>query len=296
MSESPESKNPEPSGRRGCRRFGCAGCGVLALLAILAATIGVVRLTAGDGPPLRREKITIERELPETESTLSVDLRHGTFTLLPGPAGEPLRIEADYDASIYRLEVGELGDDGNLEILFDAGAGWWATLGRTARNAVTITVPRDRPFNVVGRLGVGRSRLEFGGLYLRSIDLRTRTGQHEIVFSQPLARPMERVRVEGATSSLFFGELGNASPASTQLIHRMGPLDLDLRGAWQQPAIIEGQVSLGDVLIRRPDAAEADFEACDVQMGERRILGPAVSSGAGVVVDLDVSFGDLEIR
>ena len=269
---------------------------MLAAVAVLAAILGLLRLTGADGPPLRREQVTIERELPETESALAIDLRHGTFSLRPGPAGEPLRIEADYDASIYRLEVGELTEEGILEISFDAGAGWWATLGRTARNSVTITVPRDRPFGIDGRLGVGRSRLEFGGLALRTIDLRTRTGQHEIVFSQPLARPMERLHIEGATSSLFLGELGNASPATTKIVHRMGPLDVDLRGAWLQPATIEGQVSLGDLLIRRPDAAEADFSACDVQMGERRVLGSLESADSGVSVDLDVSFGDLEIR
>ncbi len=175
-----------------------------------------------------------------------LDLRVHTagVTVRPVAAGEPLRIEADYDPRRHELTHRTERDgetvvmtvdlrprDSTLMALLRVKLG-----GRPA--VLRIALPRDLPLEIEGLVQRSYAAMELGGLSLASARLRVRDGGAKVSFIEPLATPMETLSLSGSRSSLSVVGLGNANPSETRVLQHIGAVDLDLRGAWRRDASV----------------------------------------------------------
>lgn len=216
------------------------------------------------------------RELPtlplgQEPIEVVLDLSKGSFIIEPGPAGEPLRVEADYDAGSFELEERFDPERGRYELSFDSRGGWLSMMRRRdgPPGRVRLIVPRGYPLTVRGAITMGESRVDLGGLWLKSTDLRFGAGSHRLAFSEALAEPMERLRVNGSFGEVEIDSAGNASPREVEVDHSMGSLTLDLRGQWRGDSTVDVECGFGECSVRRPETARLVVEHARVALGDR---------------------------
>ncbi|MEM6792401.1 MAG: hypothetical protein AAF725_00335 [Acidobacteriota bacterium] len=302
----------------GCFKYGCFGCAsVIALVLGLSFLLAAVQFAIVEEDP-RPEELQTERILPEPPplpgfpgseppvgdptadapesveiqsgpgptagvGTLKLDLQIGDFHVRPGPADEPLRVIADYDAAKFELkEDWQLEDNGEwtYEVSFGAKGGFLSLLvggGNNSKNEVTVIVPRGHPMNIVGQMKMGQSKVDLGGLWLENYDLDYGMGEHFVEVREPLPFPMTSFRASGSMGELEIRGLGDASPAAVEVDHGMGDFFLDLKGAWRNDAEIEASFSMGACRLWVPEDAYIDWEGGSVAMGESRIELPETS-------------------
>ncbi len=297
----------------GCFKYGCVGClSVLALGVLVVFLISAVHLTTEPEDP-RPEQLQVERPLPDapelprspasdrpqigevlplpelaefpSDSELTgqvvIDLKMGDFVIRPGPAGEPIRIDADYDAGTFELtEELTTDDDGGwtYEVSFSSKRGWLGLLLGGGRhnidNRIEIIIPRGHPIDLVGKVGMGEFEADLGGLWVRRVDLELGAGDHFVEFSDPLPYPMESFRTESSMGSVEVRSLGDASPDSVEVDHSMGELFLDLKGAWQGDAEVDVGFSMGECRVWLPEDVHVEIERASVGLGESSIDRP----------------------
>jgi hypothetical protein len=290
----------------GCFKFGCFGCLALFALAVgLLVLIGVVQATMEDQepdpeqsqashplppPPVRPQPDQVEMpeiaplppgvEAPPAAAagTVVLDLRMGEFTIRPGPPGEPIRIEADYDANVFNLtESFNESEDGTwtYDVSFGARGGWLGLLfrggGGSNRNQVDVIIPRGHPVSIVGKIGMGESEIDLGGLWVENVDLEMSAGDHFLEFREPTPVPMEDFRLDGSMGNLEVRGLGEASPRTVTVDHGMGELLVDLAGPWRRDATVDVGFSMGECRLWLPKTARVEISRASVGMGEKYV-------------------------
>lgn len=329
---------------KGCFRVGCFGClVVLAVCVGLALLFGAIQLTTDWGDPSPEQRSTEQalppapplpgRPLPpESPGTaggelpaiaiaplppdfdpaavaagrLELDLRKGEFIIQPGPAGQPIRVEADYDTNAFELrEVYDQHSDGTwtYKVAFDSRGGWLGLLmrgGTQGRNRVTITVPRDQPLDIVGSIGLGESEVDLSGLWLRDVDLDLGAGDHFLEFREPLRVPMARFAIDSSMGEVELRGLGDASPRSVQVDHGMGAVLVDLSGHWRNDAEIQVGFSMGECRLWLPESGvNIDVKRARVSMGEKNINlddRESVPGDPTLTLSLSGSMGELSVK
>ena len=206
---------------------------------------------------------------------VELDLDMGDFTVEPGPADGGMRVEADYDTGTYELEERyEEQEDGTwvYQVRFRSKISWFRRLwgDNKVENNIKIIIPRGRPMEIGGKVGVGQSQIELGGLWLTDVELGLGTGEHQLSFSEPLVEPLPRLQVEGSVGEMRFLGIGNASPATTSIESKVGELRVDLTGDWRQDGEVDIQSSVGDCRVTLPDNAHVDIDRASISVGERR--------------------------
>ncbi len=303
----------------GCLKYGCVGClSVMALSVGGIFLISAIHLTSDPEDP-RPEQRQVERLLPgsstsstaqpvrspatdqpqmgevlplpeleefpqesgsETPGRVVLNLKMGEFIIRPGPADEPIRIDADYDAGSFELteELTALDDDWTYEVNFDSKRGFLGLIFGGGRhdidNRIEITIPRGHPIELVGEIGMGELEADLGGLWVRRVDVELGMGDHFVEFSDPLPYPMESFRAESSMGSVEVRSLGDASPSTVDVSHSMGEVLLDLTGAWQDDAEIEVDFSMGECRVWLPEDVRVDVEQASVGLGESSIDRP----------------------
>ncbi len=294
----------------GCLKYGCVGClSVLALGVLLVFLISAVHLSTEREDP-RPEQLQIEHPLPDPGRSpagdrpqvgevlplpeleefpgsepgvgrVVLDLKMGDFSIRPGPADEPIRVDADYDAGSFELrEELTTDDDGSwtYEVGFSSKRGWLGLIlggvQHNVNNRVEITIPRGHPIELVGSVGMGEFEADLGGLWVRRVDFELGPGDHFVEFRDPLPYPMESFRTESSMGSVEVRSLGDASPASVEVEHSMGELFLDLKGTWQGDAEVEVSFSMGECRVWLPEDVRVKVEKASVGLGESSIDRP----------------------
>ncbi len=304
----------ETTSPKGCGKKGCIGCAaVFAALAAIPMMLLLVALfnRPGEARPETRE---LSRPLPSLPAEspaqpaspsgpgstpptaplpgslesrelgtslgagepvrLVLNLSKGHFAVEPGPAGEPLRVEADYDAARYELEEHYDEADRRYEVRFDAKHGWMSMIGvGEVRNRVRVIVPRGYPLLIEGKIAMGESHVELGGLRLTEINLDFGMGDHSLSFSEPTTTPLERLEIDASMGAMRLDDIGNASPRLGRFSHSMGELDLDLSGAWLRDAEIDVRCGMGECRLRTPDRVGVRIERASIGLGESSTRG-----------------------
>jgi len=286
---------------RGCLKYGCIGCGSVALIGlILIAVMAGLTLLGGSREP-KFESIDLAQGLEPTRldrihpseiesadrpllpaaveaprrGKIVLDVSMCRFFIEPGPEGQPIRVEGRYDTAGFELDQDYSTDD---------AGGWTYRLGFRRRgfsivsiehegseNEVRLIVPRDTPFALEGEVGLGESRIELGGLWLLDLDLGIGIGEHEVRFSEPLAAPLERLRIDGSIGESRILRVGNASPSSVEIDHSIGEILVDLRGAWRNDATVEIRCGIGSCGLRMPRDVGVRLDDVGVMIGESNL-------------------------
>lgn len=320
---------------KGCFKYGCVGCLSLGALAVaLIFLFSALRLTFEPAEP-RPEERSASHELPEPPELPAVpypgedapdlpelgalpeaprtgagrivlDLSMGSFIVRPGPADEPVHVEADYDSGSFELRESFVqGDDDNwtYELGFKARRGFLGMLMRggvqSGENRVELTIPRGHPVEIVGKIGLGESKIDLGGLWVRTVDLDLGTGEHFIEFRDPLPFPMERFAVDGSIGELEIRKLGDASPREVVVDHSIGELFLDLQGTWRQDAEVDVKCGIGECRLWLPQNARVDVRRATVGIGESNVERPdrALPEDAPTLtLDMSSNIGEVRIE
>jgi hypothetical protein len=309
--------NVESSGRgRSCFKYGCFGCIALVVL-LLVAGGAIVAIGLMWGPPEEQlEQPRLSRELPgssftdgpeETAPTgelvppdraagrIVLDLNEGSFRIVPAPPGEPITVDGRYDAGI---------DDGSwaYHVRFDRSVNWIRALFGEGEqdNRINMAIPTGTRFALEGRVGVGESIIELGGLAVQSVDLELGTGSHTLKFDEPTTAPIDSFDLAGSIGELRVSELGNASPQRVSIRHRIGEVNIGLRGEWQRDADVAIRCGIGECAVRVPPDVAVEGLSTDVGVGEVSMSGldRLPPPGAGVPtlrLELSGKIGEVRI-
>lgn len=273
---------------RGCFKSGCIGCLILVGAPIVLGVILLIVNLAIGPQAVAVENLDVSRDLEPTEMPMKdrlesdfsikgevvLHLQEGSFTIVPGEPGDPVRVEGTYDAGSFELTenyttVGEV--DWRYEITFAPKRGWYLRLFNTEadHNRVRIVIPRNMPLKLRGYAGMGEFDFEFGGLHLLEIDLELGAGDHTIRFSEPLPQPATPIALEGSFGALQVHDLGNASPETFRATWTAGEMHLGLGGLWRNDSKVTAETTFGAILIDRPESARLLVDRASVTLGER---------------------------
>jgi len=315
--------------KRGWLKKSCLGClGVAAVFVLVALTIVAIGLVLGPAES-RIERPKVARELPlfpaprddashpgvpdeagaailrdGPAGRVVLDLSLGRFEILAGEPGEPIRVEGQYDAASYSLSE-SLESEGELgwvyRLSFRRDSNWIRQLFANGAHAnrLRLVLPRDTPLSIEGRIGIGESRLDLGGLHVTGVDLDFGIGSHEVGFHAPTPQPMERFRISGSIGQVGVFRLGNASPKQVWADNRIGPLELDLAGRWRNDSSIAVRGGIGGFVVRVPEEVAVVVDAATVRLGQTDLSAleglPAAGEGR-FTLTLEISAGIGEVR
>ncbi len=252
---------------------------------LLPAAAERINTPATDGPQIGEVMPLPElEEYPEKSQhagRVVLDLKMGDFSIRPGPADEPIRIDADYDGASFELtEELTQEEDGSwtYHVGFSGQRGWLGLLlggGRhNVDNRVEIIIPRGQQFDLVGQVGMGEFEADLGGLWVRAVDLELGPGEHFVEFSEPLPYPMQSFRTESSMGSVELRSLGDASPAKVDVDHSMGEVFVDLQGTWQGDVQVDVGFSMGECRVWLPEGVRVEIDRASVGLGESSIDEP----------------------
>jgi hypothetical protein len=270
-----EAVSPPPAAGR--RRSSCLLVGCIVLFVLVTVPGALVWGVFAAAEPARNEPRheVKAHSLPPGPGTIELDVRMAEVEVRPAAAGSPLRLEADWNAGVFRLTEG----------LHQEGGGWRYELRFRARglallrshhhgpNTLRLEVPVDHPLSITGELSLAETDLDFGGLTLDEIDLELGAGEHDVAFSQPTPRPMTRLALAGSMGEITVFGAGNASPRRIEVQHGMGELRLDLSGRWRADGEVAMHLGMGDAQVTLPgrDEAAAVVEKARMSIGEKRV-------------------------
>jgi hypothetical protein len=253
--------------RRSWIKVGCLG--VLALGGILLLWAGGLVGTAywrGQNEVIEYRELS--RPIPAAPGAflggrIELEFTVGSFKILRGAPGEPVRIEAEFDDRSYALREYFTESEGSrwtYRVKFDETSwfkdgGLRAVLGGSFPE-IKVYLPPDVPLELVGRFGKGAAEVELGGLWLTDVDLQFDKGALGIDIDRPLAAPVERMAIRSKQGGLIARSLGNASPRELEIDHRMGGMIVDLRGQWVRDADVRIASLMGGAEIRLPRDVE----------------------------------------
>jgi len=219
----------------------------------------------------------IARMLGATSGVVHLDISMAELVIEPGRPGEPIRVEADYDAGAFELrETLDQTDGGwRYELVFDNKVSMLRFLkGRIETlNRVYLTLPPDLPFTLEGSVSMAESDIELGGLQVQGVDLELGAGEHTISFAESLPSPMSAFFLDGSFGDIRIHDLGNASPLTTRIDFSAGSLSVDLEGDWRNDGEVRVAFGFGECSIDLPRDVPARIESARVLLGERQLAG-----------------------
>jgi len=264
------------SSNRGCFKNGCFGClGLLVLLIVFLAVSTLVAKKSLDSVKMEDRWLAATTASSEnsklvTESSkpgrlkggrVILNLAQGEFEIKPAAPGEPLSVKAIYDSHNFHLEE-------NYQVLPDSTWTYQldyyrtqnglqaiiqAILGEGGESRLVVYLPSDVPLDLVLRIEEGGMESEIGGLWINDADLFIGKGGFVVSVSEPLQKPMGKLKLHGRMGGLVVSKLGNASPNEVDLSWKMGGGDVDLRGPWRNDCEISLRASMGGMDVRVPE-------------------------------------------
>ncbi len=224
-----------------------------------------------------------------------VDVYQAKLFLEAAAAGEPLHVEAEYEARAYELTDARGDSDGNgwtYRVSMRAKRRGWVRVAASAFNTrpipeIRVRLPRGTPLRLDGRILEGEADLELAHLTITEAQFEARSGAMLVGVAEPLPLPLERFEIQLRFGGLQVRSLGNASPRSFRFEQSFGGAAIDLAGAWANDADVELVCSRSGVVFRLP--ANARAQGFD-ESGTERDGQYSVELTSGTVdIDADLS-------
>ncbi len=256
--------------------------GLLVCVGIMTLAVGVIFLLQHISE--RPEAHLLSHDAPPAglgRGKVLLSLSSALVTLEAGPPGGPLRVESSFDPDVYTLEHRyEEGKDGDWVYYLDfhersllhiSVIGIW--LGKRSPE-VAVQIPADLPFDLEATMEGGYLVMDFANLALSTADVELDRGVLQVLVSDPMDVPMERLHVNGRIGTMFLDRLGNASPDTLVVHHGLGAAQVDLRGLWRRDADIDLRVAFGAGELRLPGDVRIDGLGRPLESLSERELPP----------------------
>ena len=243
-------------------------------------------------------------------SSLSVflSLEHGQFDILPGQPGQPIRVEAHYDAASYSLEhelVGSPAQPRRLELRFGPTVSIVRRLLSPdtfkLQNRIKVFLPPDVPLDLTIRVGKGQHDIDLSGLTLTRCDVRAAQGQANLVFHEPNRASLESFEIRSKQGQLKARGLGHANARVLRFRGSAGNSVLDFSGEARGPTRAEVRMSMGSVQVVLPRDRRVQIGESRAFLGKVRTPDLIRAGRPGeledtLTLDLSVMFGDIDVR
>jgi hypothetical protein len=115
-----------------------------------------------------------------------------------------------------------------------------------------LVLPTSAPLDLDLQLGGTESRLELGGLALRSLRLECGATDANVQFSQPNRTRMSDLTIAVGAADLLAVHLANANADQIRVHGGIGVLDLDFGGSWTRDLALDTQLAVGKLILRVP--------------------------------------------
>ncbi len=175
----------------------------------------------------------------------------------PGAPGEPLSVEAHYDAHDFRLEeiVGE-APSGAYRLRFLVTSSRLITgLKQAVRGGqpqLRIRLPVDTPLELSLLQRNGGVIVDVSGLHLLAAEFDIGGSLLKVDADDRLQGELESFTVKGRQGGLVVESLNLMQPKRVDVDFRMGEALLDLRGTWVSDTNFDLSMSMADTILRLP--------------------------------------------
>jgi hypothetical protein len=175
----------------------------------------------------------------------------------PAAPGEPLSVEAHYDAHDYRLE--EIVDEENpgaYRLRFLADSSRLITglkqglLG--GQPHLRIRLPLDTPMELKLLQRNGGAIVDLSGLHLNNVEFDIGGALLKVDADDRLRGNLERFSVKGSQGGVVLESLNLMQPKRIDIDFRMGQTQFDFRGPWEADTTVNLSLSLADAIVRLP--------------------------------------------
>ena len=261
-------------GDRGPRKWWVSGCLiVLGIVALLVATVaGLIWLSVRSAEPLSstlvHEPPDLDVAIPrENEPTLAgtplqvlLELDSCEVYIEPAAPGEPLSVEAHYDAHDYRVEeiVGE-GSPDTYRLRFLVSSSRLITGIKQAllggQPQLRVRLPIDTPIELKLVQRNGGAIVDLSGLHLSVAEFDIGGAILKVDADDPLQGDLERLTVKGSQGAVYLESLNLMQPQRIDVDFRMGQAQLDFRGPWVSDTSVRLSMSMADTIVRLPREA-----------------------------------------
>lgn len=271
-----------------------------------------------------------EASLPSGSSSrplaVFIALEAGEFEVVPAATGGAIRVDADYDEALHRLEHEFAADpmQGDRFRLSFTTRGSWRHVRRAVNDAtgrgraeddrahrrtrfvpsrVRVELPIGVPMALELHVGKGSTRIDLTGLSLRRLALDHSMGDTDLVIRQPNPLDMETLDVHGKMGDLTLSGLGHLHAHRFDFTGQMGSYAMDFDGDWRGD--LEGAVTItmGNAVIDVPAGVALELTNRHVIFGGLETWAApsppraeAERSSHTATLQASVRFGNLNIR
>jgi hypothetical protein len=261
-------------GDRGRRKWWVSGCLVVSGVVVLAvsAVAGLIWVSVRSAEPLSstlvHEPADIDVAIPQDdEPTIAgtplqvlLELDSCEVYIEPGAPGEPLSVEAHYDAHDYRLEeIADEGSPGVYRLRFLASSSRLITgikqALRGGQPQLRIRLPVDTPMELKLVQRNGGAIVDLSGLHLSVVEFDVGGALLKVDADERLQGDLERFTVKGSQGGVVLESLNLMQPQRLDIDFRMGQAQLDFRGPWTSDTTVQLSMSVADTIVRLPREA-----------------------------------------
>ena len=223
----------------------------LLALALGAAIVAPAVVQAQDSPLWRT--VDISRQLRDSLPQ-RIRVQYGAGRVDVRGSNDPLlySMHLRYDerraAPVHRYDVAARSAVLGLETR--EGAQRFAD--RDDSGELRLVLPTAAPLDLDLQLGGTESRLDLGGMALRSLRLECGATDANLQFSQPNRTRMSDLTIDVGAADLLAVHLANANADQIRVHGGVGVVDLDFGGTWTRDLSLDTQLAVGKLILRVP--------------------------------------------
>ena len=223
----------------------------LTALALGAALIAPASLSAQDAPLWRT--VDISRQLRDSLPQ-RIRVQYGAGRVDVRGSNDPLlyAMHLRYDerraAPVHRYDATARSAVLGLE----SREGAQKFSNRDDSGELRLVLPTSAPLDLDLQLGGTESRLDLGGLSLRSLRLECGATDANVLFSQPNRTRMSDLTIDVGAADLFALHLANANADQIRVHGGVGVVDLEFGGAWTHDVAVDAKLAVGKLILRVP--------------------------------------------
>jgi hypothetical protein len=252
-----------------------------------------------------------EGELSKDQIVIvDLDLSEGAFTIVPGPASEGIRVDADYDQGSYKLEqkYDSDGDRPRYRLRFGSTISFWRRIAddggitdeELEKNQITVQLPRDTPMDLFLKLGIAQADIELDGLALNQLITDFKMGEYNISMKELNPIAMQRAELCGRMGEMSFEGVSYMRAATVLSSCAMGEALLDLGGPLTRDTEIIAKMRMDEMRLNLPAEARWDSESrFSAQWGEingaREGIESAAEGAPLLSLDAAVFMGEITV-
>lgn len=184
--------------------------------------VGVLRLSAGDAGMLYRTRLTFDEE-----------------------AATPV--------SEYR--------DGNLHLGISRYRGKSIDVKNwSSEGSFDVELSPDVPLELEMELGAVKADLDFTGLAIRSLELKTGASEANLHVDEPNSESMDHASFQVGAADFHVSGVGNFNTDLVSLKAGVGSVTLELDGVWRRDQVLDIEMGLGALELRIPRSLGVKLE------------------------------------